>query len=195
MFTDMSFAKYFRENPRSSASGAESGRCFAGSFHLVKTRTDEMKIWIDADAAPRDVKEVVFKAAHRLAVETVLVANQKIGIPASAETVSMVVVREGANVADRYIVLHSQPGDLVVTADIPLAALLVEKKVDVIDPRGEAYDAGNIASRLSMRDFMDQMRGAGMVTGGSRPYGDRDKKAFANTFDRLLTRLLKKERT
>jgi len=154
-----------------------------------------MKIWIDADAAPRDVKEVVFKAAHRLAVETVLVANQKIGIPASAETVSMVVVREGANVADRYIVLHSQPGDLVVTADIPLAALLVEKKVDVIDPRGEAYDAGNIASRLSMRDFMDQMRGAGMVTGGSRPYGDRDKKAFANTFDRLLTRLLKKERT
>ena len=107
----------------------------------------------------------------------------------------MVVVREGANVADRYIVLHSQPGDLVVTADIPLAALLVEKKVDVIDPRGEAYDAGNIASRLSMRDFMDQMRGAGMVTGGSRPYGDRDKKAFANTFDRLLTRLLKKERT
>ena len=72
-----------------------------------------MKIWIDADAAPRDVKEVVFKAAHRLAVETVLVANQKIGIPASAETVSMVVVREGANVADRYIVLHSQPGDLV----------------------------------------------------------------------------------
>ena len=75
----------------------------------------------------------------------------------------------------------------------PTAALLVDKKVDVIDPRGEAYDASNIASRLSMRDFMDDMRGAGMVTGGSRPYGDRDKKAFANTFDRLLTKLLKRE--
>jgi uncharacterized protein YaiI (UPF0178 family) len=151
-----------------------------------------MKIWIDADAAPRDVKDVVFRAAKRLSVETVLVANQRIGIPANAETVSMVTVREGADVADRYIVLHSEPGDLVVTADIPLAALLVDKQVDVIDPRGESYDASNIASRLSMRNFMDDLRGAGTVTGGSRPYGDRDKKAFANTFDRLLTKLLKR---
>ena len=151
-----------------------------------------MKIWIDADAAPRDVKEVVFKAAKRLSVETVLVANQRIAIPANAVTVSMVMVREGADVADRYIVQHSCPGDLVVTADIPLAALLVEKNVDVIDPRGDAYDATNIASRLSMRDFMDQMRGAGVMTGGSRPYGDQDKKAFANTFDRLLTKLIRR---
>ena len=151
-----------------------------------------MKIWIDADAAPRDVKDVVFRAAKRLSVETVLVANQRIGIPANAETVSMVTVREGADVADRYIVLNSESGDLVVTADIPLAALLVDKQVDVIDPRGEAYDASNIASRLSMRNFMDDLRGAGTVTGGSRPYGDRDKKAFANPFDRLLTKLLKR---
>jgi len=152
-----------------------------------------MKIWIDADAAPRDVKDVVFRAATRLSVDTVLVANQRIGVPANAKTVSMVTVREGADVADRYIVQHSEAGDLVVTADIPLAALLVDRKVDVIDPRGEAYDASNIASRLSMRNFMDDMRGAGLVTGGSRPYGDRDKKAFANTFDRLLTKLLKRE--
>ena len=151
-----------------------------------------MKIWIDADAAPRDVKDVVFRAAKRLSVETVLVANQRIGIPANAETVSMVTVREGADVADRYIVLKRETGDLVVTADIPLAALLVDKQVDVIDPRGEAYDASNIYSRLSMRNFMDDLRGAGTVTGGSRPYGDRDKKAFANTFDRLLTKLLKR---
>ena len=151
-----------------------------------------MKIWIDADAAPRDVKDVVFRAAKRLGVETVLVANQRIGIPANAETVSMVTVREGADVADRYIVMNSESGDLVVTADIPLAALLVDKQVDVIDPRGEAYDASNIASRLSMRNFMDDLRGAGTVTGGSRPYGDRDKKAFADTFDRLLTKLLKR---
>lgn len=151
-----------------------------------------MKIWIDADAAPRDVKDVVFRAAQRLRVETVLVANQRIAIPASAETVSMVTVREGADVADRYIVKNSEAGDLVVTADIPLAALLVDKQVDVIDPRGEAYDASNIASRLSMRNFMDELRGTGTITGGSRPYGDRDKKAFANTFDRLLTKLLKR---
>ncbi|MDB4338495.1 YaiI/YqxD family protein [bacterium] len=150
-----------------------------------------MRIWIDADAAPRDVKEVVFRAALRLSVDTVLVANQRIAVPANAATVSMVVVREGADVADRHIVEKSVPGDLVVTADIPLAALLVEKNVDVIDPRGEAYDASNIASRLSMRNFMDHMRGAGMATEGSRPYGDQDKKAFANTFDRLLTKLLK----
>lgn len=150
-----------------------------------------MIIWIDADAAPRDVKEVVFRAAKRLHVKTVLVANQRVAIPASAETVSMVVVREGADVADRYIVANSTKGDLVVTADIPLAALLVEKQVDVIDPRGDAYDATNIASRLSLRDFMDQMRGAGIATDGSRPYGDQDKKAFANTFDRLLTKLMK----
>jgi hypothetical protein len=163
----------------------------AGRAGGGKARTCGMKIWIDADAAPRDVKDVVFRAANRMSVDTVLVANQRIGIPANAETVSMVTVREGADVADRYIVMHSEPGDLVITADIPLAALLVEKKVDVIDPRGEAYDRSNIASRLSMRDFMDDLRGAGVVTGGSRPYADRDKKAFANTFDRLLNRLLK----
>lgn len=150
-----------------------------------------MKIWIDADAAPRDVKEVVFRAANRLSIDTVLVANQRIAVPANAATVSMVVVREGANVADRYIVLHSEPGDLVITADIPLAAELVAKQVAVIDPRGDAYDKSNIAGRLSMRDFMDDLRGAGVVTGGSRPYGDQDKKAFANTFDRMVTRLLK----
>lgn len=150
-----------------------------------------MKIWIDADAAPRDVKEVVFRAADRRSIDTVLVANQRIAVPANAVTVSMVVVREGANVADRYIVTHSEPGDLVITADIPLAAELVSKQVAVIDPRGDAYDKSNIAGRLSMRDFMDDLRGAGVVTGGSRPYGDQDKKAFANTFDRMVTRLLK----
>ncbi len=158
---------------------------------MLTATTVFMKIWIDADAAPRDVKELVFRAAQRLAVDTVLVANQRIAIPANAETVSMVVVRDGANVADRYIVTHSERGDLAITADIPLAALLVEKEVAVIDPRGEEYNSSNIAGRLSMRDFMDDLRGAGMVLGGSRPYGNQDKKAFANAFDRLISKLLK----
>ncbi len=152
-----------------------------------------MKVWIDADAAPREVKDVVFKAARRLKVETILVANSPQALPPHTPSVSIVVVREGANVADRYIATHSQPGDLVITADIPLAAELVTQEVFVIDPRGDEYHADNIASRLSVRDFMDDMRGAGHTVGGSPPYSALDKKAFAATFDRLLTKGLRRQ--
>ncbi len=152
-----------------------------------------MKIWVDADAAPREVKEIIFRAAKRLKVETVLVANQTHYTPPEARHISSITVREGANVADAYIVDNSQANDLVITADIPLAALLVEKDVIVIDPRGEQYSADNIRSRLSVRNYLDQARGAGEVTGSSRPYGDRDKAAFASTFDRLLARLIRTE--
>ncbi len=148
-----------------------------------------MKIWIDADAAPRDVKDVIFRAADRLQIETVLVANASQPIPRSATTVRSVLVREGANVADQYIVIHSQPGDLAITADIPLAAELVSKQVAVIDPRGEQYSEANMAARLAMRDFMDELRGTGVPTGGAAPYSPQDKKAFASTFDRLVTKL------
>ncbi|QDV22754.1 YaiI/YqxD family protein [Aureliella helgolandensis] len=151
-----------------------------------------VKIWIDADAAPRDVKEIIFRAARRLKVDTILVANQPLGLPPNASMVSSVTVSEGANEADKYIVEHAEVGDIVITADIPLAALLVEKSVDAIDPRGEKYTADNIRTRLSVRDFMDDMRGAGAVTGGSRPYDEKDKKAFAATFDSTLTRALRK---
>lgn len=151
-----------------------------------------MKIWIDADAAPRDVKDVVFRAASRLSIETILVANSPQSIPPASQTVRSVVVRQGANVADQYIVVHSQEGDLAITADIPLAAELVEKKVGVIDPRGDEFNESNIASRLSMRDFMDELRGMGTQTGGAAPYSAKDKKAFASTFDRLLTKHLRK---
>lgn len=148
-------------------------------------------IWVDADAAPREVKEIVFRAAKRLKVETVLVANQTHFTPSGSSYITSVTVGEGANVADAYIVEKSRANDLVITADIPLAALLVEKEVAVIDPRGEQYSADNIRSRLSIRNYLDQARGAGEITGGSRPYGDRDKAAFASTFDRLLAKLLK----
>lgn len=150
-----------------------------------------MKIWVDADAAPRDVKEIIFRAAKRLKIETILVANQTSYTPPEARNITSVTVREGANVADAYIVENALANDLVITADIPLAALLVEKDVVVIDPRGEQYSADNIRSRLSIRNYLDQARGAGEITGGSRPYGDRDKAAFASTFDRLLARLTK----
>jgi uncharacterized protein len=151
-----------------------------------------MKLWIDADAAPRDVKEIVFRAAKRLELETVLVANQRLSVPPGNAHVSAVRVDGGPDEADRYIAEHAAPGDVAVSADIPLAAALVEKQVAVIDPRGEEYTAENIGERLTVRDFMDGLRGSGVETGGSRPYGPRDKQAFAGALDRVLTRALRR---
>ncbi len=150
-----------------------------------------MKLWIDADAAPRDVKEIAFRAAKRLELETVLVANQRLPVPPGNPYVSAVRVEGGPDVADRYIAEHAAPGDVAVTADIPLAAVLVEKRVTAIDPRGEEYTPENVGERLAVRDFMDGLRGAGVETGGSRPYGPKDKQAFAGALDRVLTRALR----
>lgn len=153
-----------------------------------------MKIWIDADAAPRDVKDVTFRAAKRLGIETVMVANQPLATPPRNPHVRAVSVPAGADEADQYIVENAEPGDLAVTADIPLAAALVDKDVLVLDPRGERYDADNVRERLSVRDFMDSLRGAGVQTGGPPPYGERDKRLFAAALDRTLTALLKGSR-
>jgi uncharacterized protein YaiI (UPF0178 family) len=150
-----------------------------------------LKIWVDADAAPREVKELVFRAAKRLQVPTVLVANQRLQPPPGNPLVSAVRVDGGPDVADQYIAEHAEPGDLVVTQDIPLAALLVPKKVVVLDPRGEEHTAETIGERLSIRDFMDRLRLAGAVTGGPAPYDARAKQAFAAALDRALTRLLR----
>jgi uncharacterized protein YaiI (UPF0178 family) len=150
-----------------------------------------MKLWIDADAAPRDVKEIVYRAARRLEMETVLVANQRLPLPLDNRFVSAVRVEGGPDVADRYIADNAAPGDVAVTADIPLAAILVEKRVHVIDPRGDEFTPDNVTERLSVRDFMDSLRGAGVETGGSRPYGPKDKQAFAGALDRVLTRALR----
>ncbi len=146
-----------------------------------------MKIWIDADACPFDVKQIIFKASQRLQVDTVLVANQLISAPPQYKRVSSVIVSQDANAADKYIVDQGEPGDIAITADLPLAGDLVEKGLRVIDPRGDEYTPDTISSRLSIRDFMDQLRGGGMITGGAAPYGELDKKAFAATFDRLVT--------
>jgi len=147
-----------------------------------------MKLWIDADAAPRDVKEIVFRAARRLRLETVLVANQRLAAPLDHPFVTTVQVKGGPDVADRHIAEHAEPGDVAVTADIPLAARLVEKRVTVIDPRGTEYTEDNVGERLAVRDFMDSLRGAGVETSGPRPYDARDRQAFAATLDRVLTR-------
>ena len=150
-----------------------------------------MRIWIDADAAPREVKELVFRASKRLQLPVVLVANQSIWLPPGSSLISCVAVREGANVADKYIVDHADAGDLAITADIPLAAQLVEKQVYVVDPRGEEYDDRNVAGRLAARDLFDAARGAGMEFSGPQPYSPRDRAAFASSLDRVLTRALK----
>jgi uncharacterized protein YaiI (UPF0178 family) len=147
-----------------------------------------MKIWIDADAAPNAVKEIVFRASARLGLETALVANQSISTPTNNPLVESVIVPGGPDVADRHIVDHAEEGDLAITADIPLAAALVEKGVLVLDPRGERYSEANVRERLSIRDFMDSLRSSGVETGGPKPYGKRDRQDFANALDRLLTR-------
>ena len=150
-----------------------------------------MKLWIDADAAPQVVKEICFRTSDRLKLDTVLVANQRVLIPAGYLHLSTVRVDGGPDAADYYIAEHAEAGDVAVTQDIPLAALLVPKGVAVIDPRGEVFTAESIGERLSVRNFMDGLRGSGVDTGGHATYGMREKQAFANALDRALTRALK----
>jgi hypothetical protein len=150
-----------------------------------------MRLWIDADAAPRDVKEIVFRTAKRLNLPTILVANQRLQPPVGIPNVTAVWVDGGPDVADRHIADSAEAGDVAVTADIPLAAALVAKGVHVVDPRGEIFTAENVGERLSVRDFMDAARGAGMVTGGPRPYGAKDRQAFAAALDRVVTRAMR----
>jgi uncharacterized protein YaiI (UPF0178 family) len=149
-------------------------------------------LWIDADAAPRDVKDICFRASERLMLATVLVANQRVQLPPGYPHLSAVRVDGGPDVADRYIAEHAAMGDVAVTADIPLAAVLVPKGIVVLDPRGEEYTAESIGERLSVRNFMDGLRGAGVETGGQVAYGSREKQAFANALDRALTRAMRR---
>lgn len=147
-----------------------------------------MIVWIDADAAPRDVKDICLRASDRLKVELILVANQRLQIPPGYAYAKAVRVDGGPDVADAYIAEHATAGDVAITADIPLAALLVPKGVVVLDPRGDEYTAESIGERLSVRNFMESLRGTGVETGGHSAYGPRDKQNFANALDRALTR-------
>ena len=146
-----------------------------------------MKIWVDADACPNVVKEILFRAAERLAVETTLVANQFLNTPPS-KVISAVQVPAGFDVADNYIVQKSCPGDLIITADIPLASEVLEKGCHALNPRGEFYTPENIRQRLNMRDFMDQLRSSGIDTGGPGKLGQQDRQQFANQLDRFLAK-------
>ena len=148
-----------------------------------------MQIWVDADACPKVIKEIIFRAARRVAVKTTLVANQALTIPASPY-IESVQVKAGLDVADGYIVQHLEAKDLVVTADIPLAAEAIAKGAYALNPRGEFYDEVNIRQRLSMRNFLDELRNSGVETGGPPPFNQRDREAFANQLDRFLVKHL-----
>ena len=144
-----------------------------------------MKIWVDADACPVVIKEILFKAAVRTSIEVTLVANQTINTPSSPYIKSL-RVPSGFDVADNEIVKRCAVGDLVITADIPLAAEIIEKGGHALNPRGEMYSPNNIKARLTMRDFMDTMRSSGIHTGGPPALNKTDRQAFANQLDKFL---------
>lgn len=146
-----------------------------------------MTIWVDADACPVVVREILFKAADRTQTKMVLVANQAMRVPPS-KFISSVRVNAGFDVADDEIVARVEPGDLVITSDIPLAAEAIEKGAQALSSRGEFHTKENIRARLNMRDFMDTMRASGINTGGPPALNAVDRKAFADQLDRWLTR-------
>jgi len=146
-----------------------------------------MKIWVDADACPGVIKDILFRVAERRALQVTLVANQLLRVPGS-RFVSALQVPSGADVADAEIVRRMAPGDLVITGDIPLAALVLDKEGFALNPRGEFYTQDNIAQQLTMRAFMEELRSGGVDTGGPPPFNQSDRQQFANALDRHLAR-------
>ena len=146
-----------------------------------------MKIWVDADACPGAIREILVRAAERAAVELTFVANRPMRPPRSPQ-VRVVKVGAGFDVADRFIAEHVGPGDLVVTADIPLAAAVVDRGAVALDPRGTVYDAESVHERLAVRDLLDQLRGEGQLLGGPAPLSAADRRVFAAELDRRLAR-------
>lgn len=146
-----------------------------------------MKIWVDADACPKVIKEMLLRSAERAKIETIFVANQWLRLPES-EFVRFVQVEHGPDIADDKIAEECADGDLVITADIPLAARIVEKGAQGLDPRGKIYDKSNIGQISDMRDFMDTLRNDGVQTGGPKNFSARDGEKFANELDKLLAR-------
>lgn len=147
-----------------------------------------MKIWVDADACPKVTKEILYRAAERKKLPLILVANQYLKTPASM-FIKFVQVPPGFDVADNHIAQHVEEKDLVITADIPLAAAVIEKGALALNPRGELYTENDIRQRLSMRNFMEEMRSAGQITGGPPAISQTDRREFANQLDRILARI------
>lgn len=147
-----------------------------------------MQIWVDADACPGVIKEIIFRAAERRQIQTILVANQMLRTPPS-KFIRAIQVPSGFDVADAHIVDQLTPGDLVITADIPLASLVIGRGAHALNPRGEMYTTATIQERLTMRNFMEELRGAGIETGGPSAFSQADRQTFANQLDRFLAKI------
>lgn len=148
------------------------------------------RIWIDADACPKTIKEIVYRASFRLKIPVTLVANSFMSIPSGQGLlVTAIQVDKGSDMADHYIVEHVDPKDIVITADIPLAAFVVEKGALALDQRGELYTEENVRERLSIRDFMKDIRDSGVITSGPAPFGTKDVERFSNSLNKILSRL------
>ncbi|MDQ7990116.1 MAG: YaiI/YqxD family protein [Candidatus Dactylopiibacterium sp.] len=156
--------------------------------HDTPKPAERPRLWVDADACPVVVKEILFRAAARKQLETVLVANRLLQVPPSP-FIRAVQVAAGFDAADHYIAAQMHAGDLVVTADVPLAAQVIERGGLALNPRGELYSAANVRESLALRDFMEALRSAGVQTGGPAAFSQADRQAFANQLDRLLARI------
>ena len=161
---------------------------------MTETSTQSICIWVDADACPATIKDIIFRTSKRLEVPVVLVANQSMQIPRT-KLVRLLLVPHGADAADNKIVESINAGDVVITGDIPLAARVVEKSAIAIGTRGERYDDNSVHERLASRNLMEQFRSAGVETSGPKPHTPKDVQAFANEIDRTLTKLMRKRQT
>lgn len=155
----------------------------------LNKQSKSMKIWVDGDACPKGVKEILFRAANRKKIHVTLIANQFLRLP-NSDYIDMVQVPDGPDVADDRIVELCSAGDLVITADIPLAARVVAKDATALDPRGKIYDKNNIGQILDMRNFMDELRETGVETGGPKGFSNKDSQEFANKLDSILAKAL-----
>ena len=157
---------------------------------VIKLWSKSLKIWVDADACPITIKDIIIRAAQRKKIDTYFVANHPIKVPPSPY-LSFTQVEQGFDVADNFIVQRAERGDLVITQDIPLASEVIAKDCHAINPRGERWTKDNIGARLNMRDFMETMRSSGIQTGGPSALNQRDKMTFANSLDRILAKAIR----
>src|SRR5690554_201621 len=183
----MNLKGLYHQHPCKSGAGSPDQLKVNSVTKINHFEESAMPIWVDADACPVPIREILCRAATRWQVQTTFIANHVINLPSSPYIKSR-QVKQGFDVADNEIMDQLSPGDLVITQDIPLAAEAIEKGADVFNPRGQAFTKDNISQRLAMRNYMEEMRNAGQVTGGAAPFSQTDRKEFADKLDRWLQR-------
>jgi uncharacterized protein YaiI (UPF0178 family) len=181
------------ESKQATHSSVDNSSADNSSADKSPAESSPFTIWVDADACPVAIKEIIFRTAKRLEIAVVLVANGGMQVPKSS-LIQLMTVSHGADIADDRIVELMKPTDLVITADVPLAARVVKKGSTAIGPRGQLYDDDTVHARLASRNIGEQLRSAGLTTSGPKPLGPKDVQAFANLLDRIVTRMLKRKK-